>query len=86
VTSAAGTIPSAAVEHPLISQFGSFANARRDSNRVMALRRRAHELFVEQGFPTTNQEDWRFTNVAPVAKAAFRRAAAGAADIHATWP
>jgi Fe-S cluster assembly protein SufD len=79
VTSAAGTIPSAAVEHPLIAQFGSFANARRDSNRVMALRRRAHELFVEQGFPTTSQEDWRFTNVAPVAKAAFRRAAAGAA-------
>jgi Fe-S cluster assembly protein SufD len=77
VTSAASTIPSAAMEHPLIAQFGKFASARRDSNRVMALRYRAHELFVEQGFPTTRDEDWRFTNVAPLAKIAFRRAALG---------
>jgi Fe-S cluster assembly protein SufD len=37
------------------------------------LRRRAFERFVELGFPTVRQEDWRFTNVAPVARLRFGR-------------
>jgi Fe-S cluster assembly protein SufD len=41
------------------------------------LRRRAAERFAELGFPTTRLEEWRFTNVAPVAKTLFATAPAG---------
>jgi Fe-S cluster assembly protein SufD len=48
------------------------------------LRRAAIERFAVLGFPTTRQEEWRFTNLAPLARAAFRRplplAAAAAAS------
>jgi Fe-S cluster assembly protein SufD len=39
------------------------------------IRRRAAERFEERGFPTTKEEEWRFTNVAPIAKAQFPTAA-----------
>jgi Fe-S cluster assembly protein SufD len=32
------------------------------------MRRRAIERFAELGFPTMRQEDWRFTNVGPIAR------------------
>jgi Fe-S cluster assembly protein SufD len=35
------------------------------------LRRRALDTFVATGFPTTKEEEWRFTNVAPIAKTPF---------------
>ncbi len=35
------------------------------------LRERAFGCFVERGFPTVNDEEWRNTNVAPVARQAF---------------
>ena len=35
------------------------------------LRRAGLERFKEVGFPTTKQEAWRFTNVAPIARTAF---------------
>jgi Fe-S cluster assembly protein SufD len=35
------------------------------------LRKRAAELFEARGFPTTREEEWRFTNVAPIAKGHF---------------
>lgn len=38
------------------------------------LRRSGRERFVELGFPTTREEDWRTTNVAPIAKTRFRPA------------
>ena len=41
------------------------------------LRRRAAARFAELGFPNPRGEDWRFTNVAPVAKIRFRRPAPG---------
>jgi Fe-S cluster assembly protein SufD len=34
-------------------------------------RKRATELFETRGYPTTRDEEWRFTNVAPIAKADF---------------
>jgi Fe-S cluster assembly protein SufD len=43
---------------------------------LAALRRSAIERFAVLGFPTTRQEEWRFTNLAPLARAAFQRAAA----------
>jgi Fe-S cluster assembly protein SufD len=41
---------------------------------LRAVRREALERFQAAGFPTTRQEDWRFTNVAPLARTAFRSA------------
>ncbi|MBI1368708.1 MAG: Fe-S cluster assembly protein SufD [Planctomycetes bacterium] len=37
-------------------------------------RRRAFARFAEMGFPTTKMEEWRFTNVQPIAKTAFQLA------------
>jgi Fe-S cluster assembly protein SufD len=44
-----------------------------------ALRRRALDAFVAKGFPTTREEEWRFTSVAPIAKTAFVPAPDGTA-------
>jgi Fe-S cluster assembly protein SufD len=41
---------------------------------LQRLRDQAFERFTELGFPTTHDEEWRFTNVAPIAKAAFQPA------------
>jgi len=38
------------------------------SPRLAALRRQAIGRFAELGFPTTRHEEWRFTNVAPIAR------------------
>ena len=43
--------------------------ARTGSERVHALRRAAIARFAELGFPTKRHEEWRFTNVAPIARA-----------------
>jgi Fe-S cluster assembly protein SufD len=40
---------------------------------VRALRRAARERFAALGFPTPSQEEWRLTNVAPIARGAFHR-------------
>jgi len=37
------------------------------------MRARAIARFAERGFPSTHQEAWRFTNVAPIAERAFSR-------------
>jgi len=42
---------------------------------VAELRRRAFERFTALGIPTTRDEAWRFTNVAPIANTAFALAA-----------
>ena len=38
---------------------------------LFPMRKAAMASFAETGFPTTNDEDWRFTNVAPIAKRSF---------------
>ena len=38
---------------------------------VKARREQAAKRFAEVGFPTTRQEDWRFTNVSPIAEARY---------------
>jgi Fe-S cluster assembly protein SufD len=38
---------------------------------LQKLRENAFRRFTELGFPTTHDEDWRFTNVAPIARAQF---------------
>jgi len=43
---------------------------------IAALRQAAIDRFAALGFPTTRQEEWRYTNLAPLARAAFQRAPA----------
>jgi Fe-S cluster assembly protein SufD len=47
----------------------------RSASWLTPLRRRAIEHCAERGFPTTRDEDWRYTNLAPLAAARFRLAA-----------
>lgn len=51
----------------------------REPAAVRDLRRAALDCFVQQGFPTPQQEAWRFTNVAPIAEADFVPATNGCA-------
>jgi Fe-S cluster assembly protein SufD len=44
---------------------------------VAALRREALARFAELGFPTLKHEDWKYTNVAPIAEKAFAFGGAG---------
>jgi Fe-S cluster assembly protein SufD len=50
------------------------------------LRESAFARFSEIGFPTTRDEQWRFTNVSPIANTAFDRAPQAAADPDALVP
>lgn len=43
-----------------------------DDGWLGRIRREALERFLETGFPTTRQEDWKYTNVAPLARVPFR--------------
>src|SRR5580658_2107131 len=38
---------------------------------LSALRHSAAARFAQVGFPTSNEEEWRLTNVAPIAKTKF---------------
>jgi Fe-S cluster assembly protein SufD len=46
---------------------------------LQTLRKQGMARFQALGFPTTKNEDWHFTSVAPIAERAFRPAAPGAA-------
>jgi Fe-S cluster assembly protein SufD len=41
------------------------------SAAIQKLREDARRRFAETGFPTTREEEWRFTNIAPIARANF---------------
>ena len=53
------------------SEFEKLA-AGHDLPWLRKLRRDAFALFCEVGFPTTHDEDWRFTNVSAIAQTPFR--------------
>src|SRR2546421_8781473 len=46
--------------------------AERNLPWLRSLREDAFPRFCEVGFPTTHDEDWRFTNVSAIAQTAFR--------------
>jgi Fe-S cluster assembly protein SufD len=54
-----------------------------EPGELARLRAEAFERFRELGFPTPRQEDWRFTNVGPIARTAFVRAEAE--TVEASW-
>ena len=43
--------------------------------------RRGFARFCEAGFPTTHDEDWRFTNVSAIARTPFRLRRSGASPV-----
>lgn len=47
------------------------------------MRKDAIERFAELGFPTTRLEEWKFTNVAPLAKIPFQAAESGSNELTA---
>jgi Fe-S cluster assembly protein SufD len=49
-------------------------SAGREPRWMQSLRRNAFARFHEVGFPTTHDEDWRFTNVSEIARTPFRLA------------
>ena len=69
----------------------SFETLRRDRagepEWLRTARARAFERFIDRGFPTTRLEDWKFTNIAPVAATPFVRAepAPLAPDVVQPW-
>ncbi|HEY7064289.1 MAG TPA: Fe-S cluster assembly protein SufD [Chloroflexota bacterium] len=52
------------------------APAGREPAWLRARRQTAFERFAATGFPTTRQEDWKYTNVAPIARQPYHLAAA----------
>jgi Fe-S cluster assembly protein SufD len=65
-----------AVEEQTGTWLESFTKQQPAAPGLRQLREAAFARFAELGFPTTHDEDWRFTNVAPIARTAFRVAAA----------
>jgi Fe-S cluster assembly protein SufD len=64
---------------PIVAKFAPLAAA--EGPQWLALLRKAGlASFADQGFPTLHDEDWRFTNVTPVAKLNFQPAAPVAAN------
>ena len=59
-----------------------FARSERSSESepgwLALVRKNAFERFLDKGFPTTRDEDWRFTNVSAIASRAFELASGGA--------
>jgi Fe-S cluster assembly protein SufD len=65
-----------------LSNFERFANdgGAAGPPAIQRLRRAGLKRFTELGFPTARDEDWRFTNVAPLAKVPFKDATANDAN------
>lgn len=57
---------------PYVTAFEPFEQERNEPGWLANLRRSGMAAFAERGFPTTRDEDWRFTNVAAIAKLAFQ--------------
>jgi Fe-S cluster assembly protein SufD len=57
---------------PYIAAFERFEQERNEPAWLTNLRKSGMASFTELGFPTTRDEDWRFTNVAPIAKLPFQ--------------
>jgi Fe-S cluster assembly protein SufD len=71
-------------------QIGNWVDAfsRQPASPFQPLREDAFRRFAELGFPTTHDEEWRFTNVSAIARANFSAAAPeapGDIDMLAPW-
>ncbi|HTL55636.1 MAG TPA: Fe-S cluster assembly protein SufD [Candidatus Limnocylindrales bacterium] len=57
---------------PQLEKFARFEEQAQHPAWVFPLRKAGLARFGELGFPTLHDEDWRFTNVAPIAKLPFK--------------
>ena len=57
---------------PYLAKFERFEKEAKQPPWLFPLRKAGIARFAELGFPTTRHEDWRFTNVAPIAKLPFK--------------
>ena len=66
-------------EHSFVSEFEALQAREQGSTPqwLQSLRRDAFREFESLGFPTTRDEDWKYTNVAPIARQRFTLARAG---------
>jgi len=58
----------------ILEQFERFEQQPKQPSWVYPLRKAGMARFADAGFPTTQMEDWRFTNVAAIGKLPFRPA------------
>ena len=56
----------------LVNQFSQFEAAAPQPKWLQPVRKAGMASFADQGFPTLHDEDWRFTNVAPIAALPFK--------------
>jgi len=77
------TTASAAAPAAFLAPFDGFASGEgaQAPASVQALRRAAFDRFAELGFPTTKNEDWHFTSVAPIAESDFLLLTAPGGDV-----
>src|SRR6266567_3412337 len=68
------TKPSAVMKEtdPYLAKFERFEEEAKQPSWLFPLRKAGIARFAELGFPTTRHEDWRFTNVAPIARLPFK--------------
>src|SRR5262252_8034672 len=55
-----------------LDKFARFQNEASQPSWVFPVRKAGIARFAQLGFPTLHDEDWRFTNVAPIAKLPFK--------------
>jgi len=65
---------------PYLEQFRRFENEAKHPSWLFPIRKAGFARFAELGFPTLRHEDWRFTNVAPIAKLPFQPVFESGAD------
>ncbi len=66
---------------PYLDEFARLRGERpAEPTRVAEMRRRAIERFTAVGFPTLKEEEWRFTNIAPIVRASFHPASSEVAE------
>jgi Fe-S cluster assembly protein SufD len=63
-----------------LEKFQRFEQEPAQSSWVFPLRKAGISRFVERGFPSLHDEDWRFTNVAPLARLPFEPVFNASAD------
>ncbi len=63
-----------------LEKFERFGRETEQPSWLFPLRKAGMARFAEFGFPTVHQEDWRFTNVAPIAKLPFKPVFSAAPD------
>ena len=64
--------PAIKATDPHVTKFERFEKEEKQPSWLFPLRKAGMARFAELGFPTMRDEDWRFTNVAPIATLPFK--------------